>query len=105
MSELIETTSKRNLFSLMQTIFGLLKDNDRIFTNLYGQHDWHLKEAIALVCSHFCLTSFFKIQMINWMIGYETKEIVLKSSTWIIAQIKKSGLRSCNDNAFPSDFK
>jgi hypothetical protein len=43
--------------------------------------------------------------MINWMIGYETKEIVLKGSAWIIGEIKKSGLRSWNDTAFPSDFK
>jgi len=27
--------------------------------------------------------------MINWMIGYETKEIVLKGSAWIIGEIKK----------------
>ncbi len=94
-----------NFFSFMQTIFGLLKDEDLIFTNLYGQHDWHLKEAIALVCFHFSLTSFFYIQMINWMIGYETKEIVLKGSAWIIDEIKKTGLRSWNDTAFPSDFK
>ncbi len=43
--------------------------------------------------------------MINWMIGYETKKIVLKDSAWIIGEIKKNGLRSWNDTAFPSDFK
>jgi len=27
---------------LLQTKFGDLKDEDRIFTNLYGRHDWRL---------------------------------------------------------------
>lgn len=34
---------------LLQTKFGDLKDEDRIFTNLYGRHDWRLKGALQRV--------------------------------------------------------
>ena len=34
-----------------KTKFGGLKDEDRIFTNLYGRHDWKLKGAMARVSS------------------------------------------------------
>ena len=36
-----------------QTKFGPLKDEDRIFTNLYGRHDWKLKGAMSRVCIEF----------------------------------------------------
>lgn len=29
--------------------YGNLKDEDRIFTNLYGRHDWKLKGALSRV--------------------------------------------------------
>lgn len=29
--------------------YGGLKDEDRIFTNLYGRHDWKLKGALSRV--------------------------------------------------------
>jgi hypothetical protein len=32
-----------------KTKFGGLKDEDRIFTNLYGRHDWKLKGAVSRV--------------------------------------------------------
>lgn len=32
-----------------KTSFGNLKDSDRIFTNLYGRHDYRLKGAMARV--------------------------------------------------------
>ena len=32
-----------------KTKFGGLKDEDRIFTNLYGRHDWKLKGALSRV--------------------------------------------------------
>ncbi len=32
-----------------KTKFGGLKDEDRIFTNLYGRHDWKLKGAMSRV--------------------------------------------------------
>ncbi|CAF1237645.1 unnamed protein product [Rotaria sordida] len=70
-----------------KTKFGPLKDEDRIFTNLYGRHDWHLKGAQARG---------------DW---YKTKEIVLKGSSWIIDEIKKSGLRGRGGAGFPSGLK
>ncbi len=56
-----------------KTKFGPLKDEDRIFTNLYGRHDWTIKGAMARG---------------DW---YKTKEIVLKGDDWIINEIKASG--------------
>ena len=32
-----------------KTTFGPLSDEDRIFTNLYGRHDYRLKGALARV--------------------------------------------------------
>lgn len=32
-----------------KTSFGNLKDEDRIFTNLYGRHDYRLKGALSRV--------------------------------------------------------
>lgn len=52
-----------------KTTFGPLSDEDRIFTNLYGKHDWRLKGAIKRG---------------DW---YKTKEILLKGSDWIISTI------------------
>ena len=56
-----------------KTKFGPLADEDRIFRNLYGRHDWRLAGAMARG---------------DW---YKTKEIVLKGSDWIINEIKVSG--------------
>jgi hypothetical protein len=33
-----------------KTTFGGLKDQDRIFTNLYGDFDWGIKGAVQRVC-------------------------------------------------------
>lgn len=51
-----------------RTTFGSLPDQDRIFTNLYGRHDWRLKGALKRG---------------DW---YKTKEIVLKGADWIISE-------------------
>lgn len=58
-----------------KTHFGGLKDEDRIFTNLYGLHDPFLKGAM---------------KRRDW---YRTKDLVLKGANWIVNEIKKSGLR------------
>lgn len=50
-----------------KTVFGPLADQDRIFTNLYGRHDWRLKGALKRG---------------DW---YKTKEIVQNGSDWIIS--------------------
>ena len=67
--------------------YGPLKDQDRIFTNIYGRHDWRLKGAM---------------QRGQW---YKTKEIVEKGSDWIINEIKTSGLRGRGGAGFPSGMK
>ena len=68
-------------------VYGPLKDQDRIFTNIYGRHDWRLKGAMARG---------------QW---YKTKEIVEKGSDWIINEIKTSGLRGRGGAGFPSGMK
>jgi len=70
-----------------KTKFGPLADQDRIFTNLYGRHDWRIKGAMARG---------------DW---YKTKEMVLKGSDWIINEIKVSGLRGRGGAGFPSGMK
>lgn len=70
-----------------KTKFGGLKDEDRIFTNLYGRHDWKLKGALSRG---------------DW---HKTKEIVLKGSEWIINEVKISGLRGRGGAGFPSGLK
>ena len=64
-----------------------LADNDRIFNNLYGDHDWSLKGAIKRG---------------DW---YKTKDILLKGHDWIIEEIKLSGLRGRGGAGFPSGLK
>lgn len=51
-----------------RTTFGGLADQDRIFTNLYGRHDWRLAGALKRG---------------DW---YKTKEIMLKGHEWIISE-------------------
>ena len=79
----IQTTSKFHVSAYLdaaeapapptKTKFGPLADEDRIFRNLYGRHDWRLAGAMARG---------------DW---YKTKEIVLKGSDWIVNEIKVSG--------------
>ena len=66
---------------------GDLKDQDRIFQNLYGHHGADLKSAQK--CG-------------DW---YKTKEILLKGHDWIINEIKASGLRGRGGAGFPSGMK
>ncbi|XP_033097264.1 NADH dehydrogenase [ubiquinone] flavoprotein 1, mitochondrial-like [Anneissia japonica] len=68
-------------------VYGNLKDEDRIFTNLYGRHDFRLKGALARG---------------DW---YKTKEILLKGHEWIINEVKTSGLRGRGGAGFPTGLK
>eukprot|EP00897_Mesotaenium_endlicherianum_P000831 jgi/Mesen1/10749/ME000903S10084 len=70
-----------------KTSFGGLKDEDRIFTNLYGLHDPGLKGAQKRG---------------DW---HRTKDIVGKGTDWIVNEIKKSGLRGRGGAGFPSGLK
>ena len=67
--------------------YGGLKDQDRIFQNLYGRLPPDLKSAK---------------KMGDW---HKTKEIILKGHDWIIGEIKASGLRGRGGAGFPSGLK
>ncbi len=65
----------------------MLADADRIFTNLYGVHDWRLPAARKRG---------------NWD---GTKDIIAKGRDWIIDEMKKSGLRGRGGAGFPTGLK
>jgi NADH-quinone oxidoreductase subunit F len=65
----------------------MLSDQDRIFTNLYGVHDWRLAAARKRG---------------NWD---GTKAIIEKGRDWIIDEMKKSGLRGRGGAGFPTGLK
>jgi NADH-quinone oxidoreductase subunit F len=65
----------------------MLRDEDRIFTNLYGQQDWRLPGARGRG---------------DWS---TTKELILKGRDWIVDEMKKSGLRGRGGAGFPTGLK
>lgn len=65
----------------------MLADKDRIFTNLYGQHDWGLKGALKRG---------------TWD---GTADFIAKGDDWIVNQIKASGLRGRGGAGFPTGLK
>ncbi|XP_021855341.2 NADH dehydrogenase [ubiquinone] flavoprotein 1, mitochondrial [Spinacia oleracea] len=70
-----------------RTHFGGLKDEDRIFTNLYGLHSPFLEGAMKRG---------------DW---HRTKDLVVKGADWIVNEMKKSGLRGRGGAGFPSGLK
>jgi len=65
----------------------MLKDEDRIFTNLYGMHDRSLAGARARG---------------HWD---GTADILAKGRDWIVDEMKKSGLRGRGGAGFPTGMK
>ena len=65
----------------------MLSDKDRIFTNLYGLHDWRLPGARVRG---------------DWD---GTKELILKGRDWITSEVKNSGLRGRGGAGFPTGVK
>jgi NADH-quinone oxidoreductase subunit F len=65
----------------------MLADKDRIFTNLYGLHDWGLEGARARG-------------------GWDnTRGLIDKGRDWIINEMKASGLRGRGGAGFPTGLK
>jgi NADH-quinone oxidoreductase subunit F len=54
---------------------GILEDKDRIFTNLYGLHDWRLEGARARG------------------VWNATADMIAQGPDWLCDQVKASGLR------------
>ncbi|GGF40641.1 NADH-quinone oxidoreductase subunit F [Aliidongia dinghuensis] len=65
----------------------MLRDEDRIFTNLYGIHDWRLAGAR---------------QRGDWS---GTKDLILKGRDWLVEEIKNSNLRGRGGAGFPTGMK
>src|SRR6056297_2767590 len=65
----------------------MLKDEDRIFTNLYGMHDRSLKGAMA------------------GGQGHGSSKILQNGRDWIVEQMKASGLRGRGGAGFPTGLK
>jgi len=82
----VATTIAKGAFS---TFAGSkpLTDDDRIWTNLYGRHDWNLKAAMKRG---------------DW---YKTKEILQKGHEWIINEMKVSGMRGRGGAGFATGLK
>jgi NADH-quinone oxidoreductase subunit F len=65
----------------------MLADQDRIFTNLYGEGDWGLAGARSRG------------------VWDGTKDIILKGRDWIVEEVKASGLRGRGGAGFPTGLK
>ncbi len=65
----------------------MLHDRDRIFTNLYGFHDWSLEAARQRGC---------------WI---DTRSFVDRGRDWMVDEIKASGLRGRGGAGFPTGLK
>lgn len=79
--------TRRALSTSRVAAHGGLKDQDRVFQNLYNNYGKDLKSAK---------------RMGDW---YKTKEIVLKGDKWLIDEAKKSGLRGRGGAGFPAGMK
>eukprot|EP00033_Pygsuia_biforma_P000661 GCRY01000778.1.p1 GENE.GCRY01000778.1~~GCRY01000778.1.p1 ORF type:complete len:448 (-),score=90.86 GCRY01000778.1:373-1716(-) len=67
--------------------YGGLKDSDRIFTNLYGEHDRHLNASKKRG---------------DW---HRTADLMGKGRDWAIQEITQSGIRGRGGAGFPSGMK
>ena len=65
----------------------MLRDEDRIFKNLYNDYGWDLESSI---------------QRGDWK---NTSEIISKGREWIIKEVKDSELRGRGGAGFPTGLK
>jgi len=72
---------------LYDSVYGGLTDQDRIFTNLYGEQDWRLKDTKKRGDY------------------YMTREIMQMGPDWIVQEMKDSGLRSRGGAGFSFGLK
>lgn len=68
-------------------VYGGLKDEDRIFTNVYGEQSWRIDDAMKRG---------------DW---YRTKDLLWQGPDGIVDEIKASGLRGRGGAGFPSGLK
>lgn len=71
----------------MTRVYGGLKDEDRIFTNVYGEDTWRVDGAQRRG---------------DW---FRTKDLLCMGPEWIVQEIKDSGLRGRGGAGFPSGLK
>ena len=71
-------------------VYGGLADQDRIFTNLYGEFDWRLKGPDGALARG------------DW---YRTKDLMNMGPDWLVQECKDSGLRGRGGAGFPSGLK
>lgn len=101
---------------------GGLQDKDRIFTNIYGEHDIFINGAmkrgdwyrcanahrarliVPVAALHARATVAVSSLSQNRMLC-RTKDLLLKGREWIVDQIKQSGLRGRGGAGFPSGLK
>ena len=65
----------------------MLKEKDKIFTNLFGEEPWSLQSALKRG---------------DWD---NTKSLIQKGRDWIIDEMKKSELRGRGGAGFPTGLK
>ena len=86
----VPTTAGASVPAQPQThtrVYGGLKDQDRIFTNIYGERDCFIDGAVKRG---------------DW---HRTKDFMVLGRDWIINEIKASGLRGRGGAGFPSGLK
>lgn len=85
-----------------KTTYGPLKDSDRIFTNLYGRHDYRLKGALSRVIRKI---QFLSVKLVSLRaIGSKRKK-----SFWRVrnGSSMKSAHRDCGEEeepGFPAEW-
>ena len=69
-------------------VYGGLKDQDRIFTNLYGEQDWRLKSAMKRgflwLFIFRCILFYYGFFLGDW---YRTKDLMCMGPDWLVQEV------------------